>query len=40
LFTALVKPLDASINVSYMKSIVAANALSGSFLRVRVSKAF
>jgi hypothetical protein len=40
LFTALIKPLDASINVSYMKTITAANALSGSFLRVRVSKAF
>jgi hypothetical protein len=40
LFTALIKPLDASINVSYMKTLTAANALSGSFLRVRVSKAF
>ena len=40
LFTTSIKPLDASINVSFMKSITAANALSGSFLRVRVSKAF
>ncbi len=40
LFTALIKPLDASISVSYMKTITAANALSGSFFRVRGSKAF
>jgi len=40
LFTALIKPLDASVSVSYMKTISAANALSASFLRVRESKAF
>jgi len=40
LFTALIKPLDASFNVSYMKTITSANALAGSFLRVRVSKGF
>ena len=40
LFTALIKPLGVSIHVSYMKTITAANAISGSFLRVRVGKAF
>jgi hypothetical protein len=40
LFTALIKPLDATVSVSFMKTITSANALSGSFLRVRVSQTF
>lgn len=40
LFNTPIKPLNVNISVSYMKAIKAANALSGSFLRLRVSKAF
>lgn len=39
-FTTLIKPLDAGINFSYMTMIDSKNALSGSFLQVRLSKAF
>jgi hypothetical protein len=39
-FTTLIKPIDAGINFSYMTMIDSKNALSGSFLQVRLSKAF
>ena len=39
-FTTLIKPIDASINFSYMTMIDSKNALSGSFLQVRLTKAF
>ena len=39
-FTTLIKPLDAGINFSYMTMIDSKNALSGSFLQVRLTKAF
>jgi hypothetical protein len=39
-FTTLIKPIDAGINFSYMTMIDSKNALSGSFLQVRLTKAF
>jgi hypothetical protein len=38
-FTTLIKPIDAGLNFSYMTMIDSKNALSGSFLQVRLSKA-
>lgn len=39
-FTTLVKPLDAGLNLAFMKVIDSRNALSGTIVQVRLSKAF
>ena len=39
-YTALIPGIDAAVNLSYMKMVDARNALSGSFVQVRISKAF
>lgn len=39
-FATLVPPIGAVLNVSYMQMLEAKNALSGSFLQLRLSKAF
>jgi hypothetical protein len=39
-YTTLIKPINAGLNFSYMKMVNSRNALSGSFLQLRLTKAF
>lgn len=39
-FTTLIEPINAGLNFSYMKMFDSRNALSGSFLQLRLTKAF
>ena len=39
-FTTLIEPISAGLNISYMKMVDSRNALSGSFLQLRLTKAF
>jgi hypothetical protein len=39
-YTTLVPPLGAALNVSYLQMVRSRNALSGSFVQLRLSKAF
>lgn len=39
-FTTLIQPINAGLNLSYMTILNSRNALSGSFVQVRLSKSF
>lgn len=39
-FTTLIEPINAGLNLSYMKMMDSRNALSGTFVQIRLSKAF
>jgi len=39
-YTTLIRPINAGLNFSYMQMLNTRNALSGSFLQIRLTKAF
>ena len=39
-YTTLIRPINAGLNFSYMQMLNSRNALSGSFLQIRLTKAF
>jgi hypothetical protein len=39
-FATLIKPIGAGLNISYMQMLESRNSLSGSFIQVRLTKAF
>jgi len=39
-YTTLIRPISAGLNIAYMKMFESRNALSGSFLQFRLTKAF
>jgi hypothetical protein len=39
-YTTLIKPINAGLNFSYMKMVDSRNALSGSFVQLRLTKTF
>jgi hypothetical protein len=39
-YTTLIRPINAGLNFSYMQMLDSRNALSGSFVQIRLTKAF
>jgi len=39
-YTTLIAPINAGLNLTYMKMVDSRNALSGSFVQIRLTKAF
>ncbi len=39
-YTTLIRPINAGMNLTYMKMVDSRNALSGSFVQIRLTKAF